>query len=205
MISSPPPPAGPTVAQILVRMNARVSGIRTYQVPIAIDARLRKVVTIPVSLTGTEYFAAPDRYSLHMNTVPAIAKSFKNLIASLGSPVTWPQTYAITQVPPSVTLSRPAYELLGVPRHPGNVDHVLLDVDAGTYAPVEVRWFYRNGATIAMTVNEQVVDSKYPLPSSETLTVAFPEYRGTAIIHYGRYSVNQALPQGVFGIEHSQQ
>ena len=196
MASSPPAP--PTVAQILVRMNARVSGIRTYQVPIVIDARLRKVVTIPVWLTGTEYFAAPDRYSLHMDTVPAIAKSFKNLIASLGSPVTWPQTYAITQVPASVTVTRPAYELLGVPRHPGNVDHVLLDVDASTYAPVEVRWFYRNGATIAMTVNEQVADGKYPLPSSETLNVAFPEYRGTAVIHYGRYSVNQPLPQDAF-------
>jgi hypothetical protein len=167
-------------------------------VSVAIDAKIHKGVTVPVSMTGTRYFKAPDKEALKMNTVPSIAKPFQDIYSSLGTPATWPRIYNITESTPSVSSDKPMYELRATNKKPGNVDHILLDVDATTFDPVQARWFYKNGATIVLNVEEQVVDGKYRLPAHETVAVSFPQYKGDADVKYGSYTTNQTIPDDVF-------
>jgi hypothetical protein len=193
-ITSPPLPS---VSDVLSGMEKQTAGLETYDVPLTIHLAVKKVITIPFTLSGDRYFAAPDKEALKLRSVPAVAKAFSNLYASLGTPVTWPQTYDLRVVSPDHSTPQPAYELLGTYKHPSNVDHILLDVDATTYDPIEVRWFYRNGATIVMTVQQETVGD-FRLPAVENVDVRFPGYSGHATIDYGSYRVNLTLPPGTF-------
>jgi len=179
-------------------MTANTAGLQTYQVPVRIALRLHKVITLPVSLSATRYFKVPDKERLVMRTVPAIAKPFQNAYAALGTPATWPQVYNGVEVPPSISTARAVYELRATYKRPSNVDHILLDVDATTFDPVQSRWYYTNGATIVMKIEEQSVEGKYRLPLRETLDVTFPSYRGSAVVEYGSYIINQDIPDATF-------
>jgi hypothetical protein len=187
-----------TVPQILAHMSANTAGLQTYQVPVKIDAKIYKVIAIPVSMSGTRYFKAPDKEALKMNTVPSAAKAFQNVYASLGTPATWPATYDITECSPTVLSGRPVYQLRAVYKRQANVDHILLDVDASTFDPLEARWYYTNGASIMMNIEEQPVAGRFRLPAHEMLSVTFPQYRGQADVHYGSYVTNTQIPESIF-------
>src|ERR1700682_5918656 len=98
LAAAPRTPAPLGVQEILTRMAANTTGLQTYQVPVEIDARIHKIITLPVSMSGKRYFKAPDQEARKMNTVPSIAKGFQNIYASLGPPATWPRTYDFTLV-----------------------------------------------------------------------------------------------------------
>lgn len=183
--------------QILERMQANTRGLHSYSVPVRIDAHVRHIVSISVPLKGTRYFEEPDEEALKLDTVPAIAKPFQNIYASLGTPATWAQTYTITEVTPSPDAGPGVYELRGVYKRPSNVDYILLDVDATTFSPVLARWYYKNGSTVVMHVQEAVY-GEYRLPKHETVDVKFPQYTGSATIDYGTYSLNAHIDKAVF-------
>lgn len=198
LFAASPVPAPMTPQQILAHMLANYRGLQTYQVPVTINAHIHKFITLPVTMTGKRYFKVPDHEALKMNSVPSLAKAFQNVYASLGTPATWPKTYAVTTVAPTVSTDRPVYELRAVYRHPSNVDHIMLDVDASTFDPVQARWYYKNGATIVMNIEEQVVQGNYRLPARESLNVHFPEYSGDAVVQFGTYVINQPIADAVF-------
>jgi len=187
----------PSVSDVLAAMVKQTAGLEAYDVPVTIHAHVKKVISIPFTLSGERYFASPDKEALKLKSVPAIAKAFSNLYASLGTPVTWPQTYNLQVVNPDHATAQPIYELLGTYKHPSSVDHILLDVDAGTYDPLEVRWFYRSGATIVMNVQEESV-GPFRLPAVENVDVNFPGYSGHATVTYGTYDINGTLPASLF-------
>ena len=188
----------PSVSDVLSGMARQTAGIESYDVPVTIHVSVRKgFLSIPFTLTGKRYFSAPDREALKLAGMPAVAHAFSDIYSSLGTPSTWTQTYDLKVVNPDHSSPQPAYELLATYKRPSSVDHILLDVDATTYDPVEVRWFYRNGATIVMNVQEKSVGN-FRLPAAEDINVRFPEYRGHATIEYGAYNVNQAVDTSVF-------
>jgi hypothetical protein len=187
------PGTTPTVAQILARMQRDRMGLVSFQVPVEIKARLKKGISLPIRLSGTRYFKAPDTEALKLRTVPAIAKQFQNLYSSLGTPATWGSTYDVTSITPMSIDGHDVYEARAVYKRPSNVDHILLDIDRTTYAPVHARWFYKNGATIDMAIEEQRVGA-YELPRHESLELRFPGYAGSADIEYGTYIINQPIP-----------
>lgn len=191
-----PPPL--TVDQILAKMAANTSGLNTYEVPVEIRIHVKKVVSVPFRVSGERYFEQPDKSALKLHSVPAAAKAFSNLYATLGTPLTWPQTYDITLENVTTSIVKPLYELRGTYKRESNVDYILLDVDAVTFDPVEVRWFYRNGATIIMDVQEGPVAGKYRLPIHEVVDLNFPSYSGHATIDYGTYVINEPIPDSTF-------
>ncbi|MBV8282246.1 MAG: hypothetical protein JO347_09320, partial [Candidatus Eremiobacteraeota bacterium] len=148
-------------------------------------------------LTGVRYFQLPDKEALVMHSVPAVAKSFEKIFAGLGTPETWPAQYDITLVPLDPPANATTYELRGVPKAGGNVDHILLDVSQTTYEPLRARWFYKNGATIGMTIQNSLAGN-YLLPKTETLDIDFPSYRAHAVASYGDYSINTPIPDSVW-------
>jgi hypothetical protein len=190
-------PAAMTPQQILARMRATSDGLRSYSVAVSIDAHVRHIISISIPLKGTRYFEAPDRESLKLDTVPSIAKPFQDVYASLGTPATWPNTYDITEVTPTPDAGPNVYELRGVYKHPSSVAYVLLDVDASTFAPVLARWYYKNGSTVVMHVQEILV-GRYRLPKHETVDVKFPQYSGSATVDYGTYVINGHIDASLF-------
>lgn len=200
LAQTPAPTAPMSVQQILQRMGEPYNGLASYEVPVTINAHVKLGISLPVNMTGERYFKAPDKEALRISSgVPAIAKAFQDTIASVGTPRTWPQTYNITAVTTESPQGTPLYALRGVYKKTGvKVDHVILCVDPSTFDPVEARWYYKNGATILMSIQVKPVAGRYRLPATETLDVKFPQYTGDATINYGDYVVNQPVADSVF-------
>lgn len=191
-------PQALTADQLLARMVAARKGLNAFSVPVHFDVTMRRPLPVSVGMDGVRYFERPDKQALVMHSVPSIAKAFQQTYAALGTAETWPKQYDITLIAPDQA-SPASYELKCVPKSGGNVDHVLLDVAADTVAPLRVRWFYRNGATIDMAIDNATVSDTYLLSKTETLDVSFPSYAGHAVVHYGDYSINQPIPAAVWG------
>jgi hypothetical protein len=192
-------PQSMTVAQILERMASNISGLTSFVVPIHIDAHVKEgPLSVPVTMDGNRYFKAPDKAALELTGLPTVAKTFSNIYASLGTPLTWPKTYDIVLNNVAASGNQNVYELRGTYKRPSNVDHVLLDVNGVTFDPIQARWFYRNGATIVMNIQEGVAGGSYRLPLRETVDVNFPQYHGNADITYGNYSTNVPLADSIF-------
>ena len=188
-----------TVSQILAAMAANTTGLKSYQVPVNISGNVKKAPrSMLFAMHGTRYFQTPDRDALVMSTIPASAKAFRNIYASLGTPSTWLGTYDIVLASAPAENARGVYELRGTYKRQSSVDHILLEVNATTFDPVVVRWFYRNGATIVMAIQEGAV-GRYRLPITETLEITFPSYRGNAVVSYGGYATNVGIPATIFG------
>lgn len=151
LAASPTPPASssalPTAQSILAHMVVNRQGLNSFTVPVHFDIKVHKVIGLGIKLDGVSYFERPDREALVMQTVPALAKPFQKIFAGLGTPETWPSRYNISIVPLDAPNNATMYELNGVPKAGGNVDHVLLDISQTTFEPLKARWFYKNGAT----------------------------------------------------------
>jgi len=202
MVGASPSPgptasAAPTAADILSRMVAARKGLDSYSVPVHFDVKMHRPLGVSMQLDGTRYFERPDKQALNMRSVPAAAKAFQQMTASLGTAETWPNTYDITLVPPDPSAGY--YELKGAPKNSSStVDHILIDVAKDTLAPIRARWFYHNGSTIDMTI-ENAMAGQYLMPKTETLDLSFPSFAGHAVGHYGDYSLNQPIPASVWG------
>jgi hypothetical protein len=185
----------PSASAILDRMAANIHGLDSYAVPVHIDAKVRTgIASVPARMDGDRYFQAPDTSQLRLHSVPAVAKSFSNMYASLGTPVTWPKTYNITVQKDCASIPATMLCLGATYKRPANVDHILMGVDSTTYAPLKVLWFYKNGSTISMNIDETLVDGKYWLPQREVVDVSFPGYHGHATVTYGAYQINVPIP-----------
>jgi hypothetical protein len=193
------PPQSMTVAQILERMASNTNGLTSFVVPIHIDAHVKEgPVSVPVTMDGKRYFKAPDKAALKLTGLPTVAKTFSNIYTSLGTPLTWPNTYNIVLSGVTASGNQNVYVLRGTYKQPSRVDHVLLDVNGATFDPMQARWFYRNGATIVMNFQEGPVGGTYRLPLRESVDVNFPQYHGNADITYGNYSTNVPLADSIF-------
>jgi hypothetical protein len=198
--SSPSSATGaPTASEILERMTAAAAGLNALSVPIHFDVQIHKPLSIELPLDGTGYYQRPDKSALVMQSVPAIAQAFKKTYGGMGTPQTWPQQYNLTLIPPDQTSDSNVYELKGTPKNAGsNLDHVLFDVDRATAAVVRARWYYHNGATIDMAIDNTLVSQRYHLPKTQTLDIVFPSYAGHAVAQFGDYSINQPIPASVW-------
>lgn len=192
------PSPAPGISGILAKMAEQQRGIESYEVPVRMDVHFHKLISIHQFLTGTRYFKRPDRAALVVNAVPAEARAFQHIYEGLGTPETWPEKYVITMLPETTYNTVHVFELQGVPKKIGNVDHVVLDVAMDSYAPVRARWFYRNGGTAEMQIYEQRVQGKYLLPSTENIQINFPAYEAHGTVSYGEYKINQPIADSVF-------
>lgn len=188
----------PTVDDLLGRMVAVQKGLSSYSVPVHFDVQIQQPIGVTLPLDGVRYFERPDKEALVMQSVPVVAQAFQRTYAGLGTAQTWPQRYDMSVVPLDQATSATIYELKGIPKNGGNVDHILIDVARDSAVPTRARWFYRNGATIDMAIENALVSNLYLLPKTETLDIVFPSYVGHAVAHYGDYSINQPIPASVW-------
>ncbi|HXW52035.1 MAG TPA: hypothetical protein VEJ41_08600 [Candidatus Acidoferrales bacterium] len=189
---------GVSAQSILAHMVANRRGLNSFTVPIHFDVTVHKVISVGLKLDGTRYFERPDREALIMQTVPAVAQPFQKIFSGLGTAETWPQIYDITMMPLHAPESAARYELKGIPKAGGNVAYILLDVSQTTFEPLEARWFYKNGATIVLGVQNGLADGRYLLPQTEDIDIDFPSYKAHAVAHYGDYAINTPIPESIW-------
>jgi outer membrane lipoprotein-sorting protein len=199
LASAAPSPNPPDAATILQRSESAWSELRSYQVPVTIGGSVRVAfISVPVHMTGTQYFQAPDRQALHLNNPPRLASGLGNTLSTMGTPQTWLRDYTI-----ALPLAQPhghhsAYMLVGTPKRSGRVKNMTMWVSARTYAIESISFAYTNGASLSVTFTHHPGVSQYHLPRRAAVVAKFPSYSGTATITYGDYTLNQPIPASVF-------
>jgi len=194
MGAAPAIPAPPvTAVDVLARVTRGDAGIESYSVPVRIEVRFHKLISLRFHLDGTQYFKRPDRIALDMRSVPA---QYRELFAELGTPLTWPSLYDLRLIASSA--DPVTYQLEGTPKHRGNVERMVVDVDGDPAAPLHVQWFCRDGGTIDMHITEQEGAGGYALPQHAEADMHFGGYAVHASFQYGSYAVNETVADAVF-------
>jgi hypothetical protein len=187
----------PPIGDVLHAIGNARKGLTSYIVPVSMHGSVHvKILSVPFSMHGTEYFQAPDKQALRMVDVPKMASGFSNMVGTLGTPSTWPQTYAISLHGTKSYAGRQDYVLIGIPHKSGNVKNVTVLVNPATSAIDSADFAYNDGSSVSLTL--AYGSNPYNLPVSANVTARFPDYSGGAAIDYGSYRINVAVPASAF-------
>jgi hypothetical protein len=184
----------PTAAQVLARFTARDALLDSYTVPVHVDVHLHKLFTFHFGLNGTAYYKRPDRVALDLHSMPA---AYRRTFAEIGSPLTWAGTYDLRVRDVVTDDNHTTYRIEGTPRRPGEIDHMLVDVDTDAYAMLRGHWIFKDGTAIAMTIEESAA-GPYQLPKRAEADLDAGGYRVHAVLDYGPYSFNAVVADSVF-------
>ncbi len=203
--ATPAQPAAPLdAAAVLQRSEAKWNGLSSYQVPVTIAGSVRVAfISVPVRMTGTQYYRAPDQQVLHLNNPPSYARGLGDTLSAMGTPQTWLRDYAIAAPASQPHGRHTAYVLTGTPKKSGSrVKSITMWVSATTYVIESITFAYTNGASLVVTFLHHAGISQYRLARSATVVARFPGYSGNATITYGNYQLNQPIPASVFQQTH---
>lgn len=198
--ASPAPSASPDAATILQQSARRWQGLDSYEVPVTIAASVRvAIISLPVHMTGTQYYRAPDRQALHINNPPSYARGLGDTLSGMGTPQTWLRDYTIGLPAVQPHGHHGSYVLTGTPKQAGSrVKTVTMAISNSTYAIESMTFAYTNGATLVVTFKRHPGVTQFHLPRVATVAAHFPSYSGNATITYGTYALNQPIPDSVF-------
>jgi hypothetical protein len=203
--ATPAPPLAPLdAATVLQRSEAKWNGLSSYQVPVTVAGSVRVAfISVPVHMTGTQYYKAPDQQALHLNNPPSYARGLGDTLSTMGTPQTWLRDYAIAAPASQPHGHHTAYVLAGTPKKAGSrVKSMTMSVSATTYVIESITFAYNNGASLVVTFIHHAGISQYRLARSATVVAHFPGYSGNATITYGDYQLNQPIPASVFQQTH---
>jgi hypothetical protein len=199
---SPAPPAD--AAAILQRVESAWTGLTAYQVPVTVSGHVRAaILSLPVHMSGIQYYAAPDKQILVLHNPPRLARGLGDSLTNMGSPPTWTRDYDLALTGSQPRQHHGAYILAGPPKkRDSRVKTMTVSISATTYAIESVAFAYNNGARLVITLQRHHGLTPYHLPRTLTLTAKFPAYSGDATITYGAYEVNPTLPDSLFTPHH---
>lgn len=201
--ATPAPSVTPDAAAVLQRSEAKWQGLSSYQVPVTIAGSVRVAfVSVPVHMTGTQYYQAPDRQALHLDNPPSYARGLGDTLSTMGTPQTWLRDYTIAAPVTQPHGRHTAYVLTGTPKRSSRVKNMTMSVSASTYVIESITFSYTNGASLVVTFLHHTGISQYHLARSATVVAHFPGYSGNATITYGSYRLNQPVPAAVFSQTH---
>lgn len=192
--------AEPANGDAILRRAAAANGsLQSFTVPVHFDVDVHKVISMKVGVDGTNYFKAPDQEALVVTkTPPLIGGAFKGSYDNLVTlPQVWPSHYRVTTVKMVQRNGQAVYELLGRPRVPEAVDHVVFDIARSGLQPVAASWYYHDGSTVQIGISNDRV-GRYTLPREESIVVSMPQNHFEATAHYGQYALNAPVPESVF-------
>jgi hypothetical protein len=192
--SAPIRAAAPSAEEILARVTAGDAQLSSYAVPVHVDARLHRLIGMRFGLNGKVYFKRPDRVALEMRMVP---EQYRRLFGELGTPLTWASAYDMSVVSSDAASGRLVYHVRGVPKRPGEIDHMLLDVAADPGVPLHARFLCRDGTAIDMAIERETFGS-YELPKRVVADMTSGGWKIHAVLDYGNYELNEAVADSVF-------
>jgi hypothetical protein len=186
------PPAAPTPTEVLARYTGHDASLQSYVVPVHIDVRVHKLFTFHFGLDGTQSFKRPAKLALDVQRVPPQGRK---LFAEIGTPLTWCQQYDLHLV--SGNVEHGPYRLEGVPKHPGDIARMVVDVDGDPSSPLHAQWWTHDGSTIDMHITE-AASGGYELPKHSEADLDISGTKIHASIDYGSYAVNEAIADAKF-------
>ncbi|MBV8489870.1 MAG: hypothetical protein JO199_05005, partial [Candidatus Eremiobacteraeota bacterium] len=170
--------------EILARAGT-ATGLTSYSVPVHFDVHMHRPIGIKTVVDGIAYFKAPGKAAIAITHAPGpLGAFFKGSYTLDMVPQTWPIKYAVTSVSHDES---GAYALTASPKNDQAVDKAVFTVSSD-YQPLGVHWFYKDGSSIVLTVQNQQVGG-YTLPATETISVNLPKYGLDATAKYGDYSL----------------
>jgi len=184
----------PTTSDVVARMSASEVLPETYSVPLHIDAKVRRLITLRFGVDGTVYYRRPDHLAIRMNRIPS---GFRKLFTELGNAQTWGATYDMTFLDALKDGNRELYRLKGVPKQGGEVAQVLLDVSAADFTPQRAQWVCHNGSTIDMTFANETIGG-YELAKHAEADMVLLGWKVHADLNYGPYVLNASVADSVF-------
>lgn len=189
-----------TAEAILRQSEAAWIGLQTYQVPVTINGSVRvAIISMPVRMTGTQYYQAPDAQALHLHNPPSFARGLGNTLSTMGTPQTWLRDYDIALPASQQHGSHTDYVLTGTPkRSDTRVKSMKMSINGTTWAIEEIVFAYTNGATLQVNFAHEKGATQYHLARTVTVAAKFPSYKGNATITYGEYVLNQPIAATVF-------
>jgi hypothetical protein len=198
---TPAPQPTPLTAEAILRQSEDAwIGLRTYEVPVTISGSVRvAIISVPVKMTGTQYYQAPDAQALHLHNPPSFARGLGNTLSTMGTPQTWLRDYNIALPAAEQRGNHTAYVLIGTPkRSDSRVKTMKMSVSAATWAIEDIVFSYTNGATLEVNFTHDKGTTQYHLARTVTVAAKFPSYKGRATITYGEYVLNQPIAATVF-------
>lgn len=195
--------AGPAAAQLsgdqILARAASAPGLSSYSVPVHFDVHMHRPIGITTAVDGIVYYKAPARAALVITKIPSIiGRFFKGSYNLDLSPQTWPSKYTVSSVSQSQAGGASVYALNSIPKADPSVDHVVFGVTQAEYAAVSAAWYYRDGSSIKLSMENQQL-SGYTLPQTESIAVTMPQFALDASAKYGDYALNGAVPDSIFG------
>jgi len=199
LATAPPSNAPLDAATILQRSQNGWHGLSSYQVPVTISGSVHvAIVSLPVHMSGTQYYQAPDQQALHIDNPPRLARGLGDTLSTLGTPQTWLNDYTIAAPAGQPHGHHNSYVLVGTPKRSSRVKTMTMYVSAATYVIEGVTFAYTNGANLQVTFEHHHGISQYHLARSAKVVARFPAYSGFATIVYGDYRINAPIPPAVF-------
>jgi len=183
----------PNGNEILARAAA-AQGLTSYSVPVHFDVHLHRPIGIKSGVEGIVYYKAPLA-AIALTKVPGpLGGIFKHSYTLDLVAQTWPSKYVVNSA--TQAEAGGGYVLQAVPANDPAVDHVVFGVSA-EYEPVSAQWYYKDGSSIRLTIENQHVEG-YVVPQSETISVAMPKFGLDAVATYGPYAINAPVSDSVF-------
>ena len=182
--------------KVLHEMIVTNASVKSYVVRCHLEAAIHAYLPVHLGLNATYYFKQPDKSEVHFDTVPELAKQFKNFYAKTGTPETWPQTYRVTLDPLDPEL--PGVLLLRLtPKQPSSLAYAIIAVDAQTFGVVQQHWRYADGSKIDVEQQNEM-GSFYVLPKHQVADFNFPHYRAHVVADFGDYQLNVPIDDSIF-------
>lgn len=189
LIAAPAPASIPLFAHL----STERAPLESYAVPLHVDVTLHKWISFRFGMNGMVYFKEPARLKLEMRSVP---EQYQRLFADLGTPRTWPQTYDLQVLDETIVGGRKTYRLVGTPRRPNQVDHMIVEMTDET-APITAQWFLHDGGTIRARIETASVSS-HLVPTREQADINVNGYKIHADMRYGEYELNSQTADAAF-------
>lgn len=184
---------------LLARSAALNRQPSSYSVPLHFTVHLRRPVPIRFSANATTYFEAPDKQALVITSLPRMLRRlFGHSYAGLGAiPQTWPANYRVFSARRINHDGAAAYHLDAMPKDDGAISHVTFDLLVSGLSPVGVKWFYRDGSSIQIIIENQRIE-RYSLPLSEQIHITMPRLALDAVCTTGSYILDRPIASTVF-------
>lgn len=190
--------AAPLTGDQILSRAASATGLNSYSVPVHFDVHMHRPIGISTGVEGIVYYKAPAQAALVITKIPSIlGKFFKGTYDLDLSPQTWPSKYTVTSVSQTQVDGASSYALNSVPKADPSVDHVVFGIMQADYAPVSATWYYRDGSSIKLSIQNQHL-SGYTLPQTQSINVNMPQFGLDAVAKYGDYALNTPVPDSTF-------
>ena len=178
---------------LLKRLVDTDPGLRSYQADVKLDVAMKSFPYLSPTLTGTAYYARPDRHAIVFNTVPALAEQFKKVYPNVDPPSTWLATYDASILGDAAGTT--TFRL--VPKHAARVDHLDVAVDDAAATIRGYTWTYKDGGSVAISQTFVTVSGR-SVVGSQTGHIELPSYRADVASTFTNYKINAPVPPGVF-------